>query len=149
LRVTPLSPLPVTLDDSLGLDHGTWDPCRFPDGKAVASYVGMIPSEYSSGKRQRLGALSKQGNPFLRFLWCEAAAHAVRRDPDLQRFYRRKVAQKGFAKATVRRRGSWGFVSGSCCAIKSTTRNSAVVAWRGSRKRGVCAGMPVSALVLE
>ena len=61
----------------------------------------MIPSEYSSGKRQRLGALSKQGNPFLRFLWCEAAAHAVRRDPDLQRFYRRKVAQKGFAKANV------------------------------------------------
>ena len=77
------------------------DPCRFPDGKAVASYVGMIPSEYSSGQRQRLGALSKQGNPFLRFLWCEAAAHAVRRDPDLQRFYRRKVAQKGFAKANV------------------------------------------------
>ena len=43
----------------------------------------------------------KQGNPFLRFLWCEATAHAVRRDPDLQRFYRRKVAQKGFAKANV------------------------------------------------
>src|SRR5256714_13737178 len=32
------------------------DPCRFPNGKAVASYVGMIPSEYSSGRRQRLGA---------------------------------------------------------------------------------------------
>lgn len=77
------------------------DPARFPDGKAVASYVGMIPSEYSSGRRQRLGALSKQGNPFLRFLWCEAVAHPVRRDPDLQRFYRRKVAQKGFAKANV------------------------------------------------
>jgi transposase len=77
------------------------DPARFLDGKALASYVGMIPSEYSSGKRQRLAALTKQGNPFLRFLWCEAAAHAVRRDPDLQRFYRRKVAQKGFAKANV------------------------------------------------
>ena len=77
------------------------DPTRFLDGKALASYVGMIPSEYSSGRRQRLGALTKQGNPFLRFLWCEAAAHAVRRDPDLQRFYRRKVAQKGFAKARV------------------------------------------------
>src|SRR5262249_47554718 len=77
------------------------DASRFNNGKALASYVGMIPSEYSSGTRQRLGALSKQGNPFLRFLWCEAAAHAVRRDPDLQRFYRRKVAQKGFAKANV------------------------------------------------
>ena len=46
------------------------DPDRFLDGKALASYVGMIPREYSSGKRQRLGALSKQGNPFVRFLWC-------------------------------------------------------------------------------
>jgi transposase IS116/IS110/IS902 family protein len=88
----------------------------------------MIPREYSSGKRQRLGALSKQGNPFLRFLWCEAAAHAVRRDPDLQRFYRRKVVQKGFAKLASRRRGSSGFASGSCCAIRSITRSSAVVA---------------------
>jgi transposase len=47
----------------------------------------------------RLGGLSKQGNPLLRFLWCEAAVHAVRRDPKLQRFYRHKLAQKGWAKA--------------------------------------------------
>lgn len=71
------------------------DPSRFADGKALASYVGMIPSEYSSGRRQRLGGLSKQGNPLLRFLWGEAAMHAVRRDPELQRFYRRKLQQKG------------------------------------------------------
>ena len=30
-----------------------------------------------------------------------ALAHAARRDPDLHRFYRRKVVQKGFAKARV------------------------------------------------
>ncbi len=77
------------------------DPSRFADGKAVASYVGMIPSEYSSGKRQRLGGLSKQGNPLLRFLWGEAAMHAVRRDPELQRFYRRKLQQKGLGKARM------------------------------------------------
>ena len=77
------------------------DPGRFADGKALASYVGMIPSEYSSGSRQRLGALSKQGNPLLRFLWGEAAMHAVRRDPELQRFYRRKLAQKGLGKARI------------------------------------------------
>jgi len=37
----------------------------------------------------------------LRFLWCEAAVHAVRRDPELQRFCRRKLAQKGLGKARV------------------------------------------------
>src|SRR6185436_1855293 len=77
------------------------DPSRFRDGKALASYVGMIPSEYSSGQRQRLGGLSKQGNPLLRFLWGEAAMHAVRRDLELQRFYRRKLQQKGLGKARV------------------------------------------------
>ena len=89
---------PVT---ALATDVFLGDPARFEDSKALASYVGMIPSEYSSAGRQRLGGLSKQGNPFLRFLWCEAAVHAVRRDPDLQRFYRRKLAQKGLGKARV------------------------------------------------
>jgi transposase len=74
---------------------------RFADGKALASYVGLIPREYSSGAHQRLGAVTKQGSPFLRFLWNEAAAHAVRRDPELQRFYRRKLVQKGLGKARV------------------------------------------------
>jgi transposase len=77
------------------------DPARFVDAKALASYVGMIPSEYSSGARQRLGKLTKQGNPMLRFLWCEAAIHAARRDAALGRFYRRKLQQKGLGKARV------------------------------------------------
>jgi transposase len=77
------------------------DPSRFVDAKALASYVGMIPSEYSSGDRHRFGKLTKQGNPFLRFLWCEAAIHAVRRDAALRRFYRRKLHQKGLGKARV------------------------------------------------
>ena len=61
--------------------------------------MGLIPGEYSSGKRQRLGGLTKQGNPLLRFLWGEAAIHAVRRDPELKHFYHRKLIQKGLGKA--------------------------------------------------
>jgi transposase len=57
------------------------DQARFANSKELASYVGMIPGKYFSGKRQRLGGLTKQGNPLLRFLWSEAAIHAVRRDP--------------------------------------------------------------------
>jgi transposase len=49
------------------------DPRRFADSKAVASYIGVLPSERSSGQRQRFGKLSKQGNALLRFLWGEAA----------------------------------------------------------------------------
>lgn len=89
---------PIT---ALATDVFLGDATRFLDGKAVASHVGIIPSEYSSAGRQRCGALSKQGNPLLRFLWCEAAGHAVRRDDELKRFYRRKLAQKGLGKAQV------------------------------------------------
>jgi transposase len=38
------------------------DVTRFRRGKQVASYVGLIPREESSGGRQKLGAISKQGN---------------------------------------------------------------------------------------
>ena len=63
--------------------------------------MGVIPREYSSDARQRLGAVTKQGSLLLRFLWNEAGAHAARRDPELRRFYRRKLVQNGLGKARV------------------------------------------------
>ena len=77
------------------------DPSRFTTGNQVASYIGMIPCEHSSGKRQRLGKLTKQGNSLLRYLWTEATLHAVQKDPELKRFYRRKLIQKGMGKARI------------------------------------------------
>lgn len=77
------------------------DPSRFATGNQVASYIGMIPCEHSSGKRQRLGKLTKEGNSLLRYLWTEATMHAVGKDPELKRFYRRKLIQKGMGKARI------------------------------------------------
>jgi transposase len=62
-------------------------PTRFPCGKQIGSYVGMIPSEDSSAGKQRLGHISKQGNSLLRFLLVEAAQAAVRCNPDWRRRY--------------------------------------------------------------
>jgi transposase len=53
-------------------------PERFPCGKQIASYVGLVPEEKSSGDRRRLGHISKQGNVLLRFLLVEAAQVTVR-----------------------------------------------------------------------
>ena len=61
----------------------------------------MIPCEHTSGKRQRLGKLTKEGNSLLRYLWTEATMHAVGKDPELKRFYRRKLIQKGMGKARI------------------------------------------------
>ena len=74
---------------------------RFPSGREVGSYFGLIPSEYSSGGRQRLGHISKQGNSFLRFLLVEAGQSAARGDAELGRFYRRLAVRKHRALAKV------------------------------------------------
>lgn len=74
---------------------------RFPRGKQVASYLGLIPKEHSSGGRQRLGAISKQGNPLLRSLLVEAAQSAAHCDPELRRDYRRLAMRKHRAVAKV------------------------------------------------
>ena len=86
---------------ALATDVFLGDPSRFDTANQVASYIGMIPCEHTSGKRQRLGKLTKQGNSLLRYLWTEAGMHAVRKDPELQRFYRRKLIQKGMGKARI------------------------------------------------
>src|SRR6266849_10094146 len=74
---------------------------RFASGKQVGSYFGLIPSEHSSGGRQKLGRISKQGSSFLRFLLVEAGQSAVRKDAELGRFYRRLAARKHRALAKV------------------------------------------------
>ena len=45
--------------------------------KQVVSYLGLNPRESSSGGRQRLGAISKQGNSMARYLLVEAAQTAA------------------------------------------------------------------------
>jgi len=79
---------------------------RFESAKQVGSYFGLIPSEESSGGKQRLGRISKQGSSFLRFLLVEAGQTAARYDPQLKRFYKRLAVRKnrGVAKVAVARK---------------------------------------------
>ena len=80
---------------------GPWQ--RFPKGKYVASYLGLIPEEESSGNKRRLGKVSKQGNTLLRWLLVEAASIAQRYDPEWHRQYLRLSINKhhGVAKVAI------------------------------------------------
>jgi len=82
------------------------DVSRFPRGKEVASYLGLIPREYSSGGHWRYGSISKQGNRFLRMLLVEAAQCAVRCDPQMRSEYLHRCHQKpkGVAKVAAARK---------------------------------------------
>ena len=79
---------------------------RFPRGKQVASYLGLIPREHSSGGRQKLGVITKQGNRMLRSLLVEAAQTAVRLDPGMKKEYLHRCHQKpkGVAKVAAARK---------------------------------------------
>jgi transposase len=79
---------------------------RFPHSKNVVSYLGLNPSEHSSGGRQQMGPISKQGNPMLRSLLVEAGQSAARLVPELKRAYQRLKHRKhsGVAKVMVARK---------------------------------------------
>ena len=88
---------------------------RFQCGKQIASYLGLVPSEESSGDRRRLGHITKQGNTLLRFLLVEAAQVTVRSDPEWRSKYvhlsmrrGRKIAKIAMArKLAVRLYWMW------------------------------------------
>jgi transposase len=82
------------------------DVSRFPRGKQVASYLGLIPREHSSAGRQKLGAITKQGNRMLRMLLVEAAQRAVHCDPEFRKQYQHRCHSmpKNVAKVAAARR---------------------------------------------
>lgn len=79
---------------------------RFQRGKQVASYLGLIPREQSSGGRQKLGAITKQGNRLVRSLLVEATHNVVRCDPGFRKHYLHHCHQKakGVVKIAVARK---------------------------------------------
>jgi transposase len=79
---------------------------RFQCGKQIASYLGLVPSEESSGDRRRLGHITKQGNSLLRFLLVEAAQVTVRSDPEWRSSFFHLALRRGrkIAKVAMARR---------------------------------------------
>lgn len=55
------------------------DPKRFEDSKDVAAYIGLTPTQYSSGEIQRQGGISKKGSKHTRCLLVEAATTLLTR----------------------------------------------------------------------
>jgi transposase len=79
---------------------------RFPCGKQVASYLGLVPLEDSSGNQRRLGHITKQGSSLLRFLLVEAAQVTVRSLPQWRSRYFHLMMRRGrkIAKVAMARR---------------------------------------------
>jgi len=74
---------------------------RFRCGKQIASYLGLVPLEESSGNLRRLGHITKQGSSMLRFLLVEAAQVTVRSLPEWRSKYFHLTMRRGRKTAKI------------------------------------------------
>ena len=101
----PLEPLYSTVS-GIGkiaarvLSNELGDMKRFPNERALFSYTGLTPQEYSSGEKRRLGHISRQGNPRLRAILVECAWTALRQDPKLKSDFER-ISRRGGKKGQL------------------------------------------------
>lgn len=83
-----------TLANELG------DMKQFSNERALFSYTGLTPREYSSGEHRRLGHISQQGKPILRRMLVQAAWVAIEQDESLKEVYER-ISKKAGAKRAI------------------------------------------------
>jgi len=80
---------------------------RFPSGRHFASFLGLTPREDSSALRRRLGAISKQGDVYVRMLLTHGArslvwhAKAAGRPTSLQQWAMQTELRRGRNVAAV------------------------------------------------
>ena len=74
---------------------------EFKCGRQFAAWLGLTPSQYSSGGKARLGHITKAGNPYMRSLLV-LGAHAV-----LNRAKDQTDSLSRWALALAERRGYW------------------------------------------
>ena len=74
---------------------------RFTNEKKLFSYLGLTPTEYSSGGKIRQGHISHQGRAVLRQIFVESAWVAIKKDPSLMEVYQRLSKKKGGKRAIV------------------------------------------------
>ncbi len=100
---------------TLATEFGTFS--RFEKAAQVMSYTGMVPSEHSSGARNRRGAITKTGNSHLRRVLVEAAWHyrhrprLNQRHKELQRSLAPKVAAAAWRAQERLHRRYWALSS--------------------------------------
>lgn len=77
------------------------DMSQFKNERALFSFTGLTPGEYSSGKSVHRGCISRQGSARLRHVLVEAAWKAIRQDTVLRAFFERIAVKSGKKRAIV------------------------------------------------
>ena len=83
----------------LALEWG--DLSRFGRKEEFAGFLGLVPSEYSSGEKEHRGHITRQGNPSVRRWLTESSWVAIRHDPVLLDKFRRVLSHCGSKKKAI------------------------------------------------
>jgi transposase len=78
----------IQFTSAVGLLSELGDLTRFAHARQLMAWVGVTPSEYSSGSKRRQGSITKTGNSYARKLLVESAwsyRHTAKVSPDIQR----------------------------------------------------------------
>jgi transposase len=77
------------------------DMSRFCRGYQLAAYVGLTPSQHSSGERTRMGRITRAGRGGVRATLVEASWTLIRKDPAMAEKYEKIKARRGGKRAIV------------------------------------------------
>jgi transposase len=79
---------------------------RFARGRSLANFFGLTPGSRSSGEKERLGSITKQGSRMVRFMLGQLVVHVLRKDSKLRTWYRAIKKRRGvnIARVAVMRR---------------------------------------------
>jgi len=72
-EIPGVGPLVAT---ALVAEVGDWK--TFSSGRNLAAWIGLVPKQHSTGGKERLGGISKQGNRYLRWLLVAGAMAVIR-----------------------------------------------------------------------
>jgi transposase len=72
-EIPGIGPLVAT---ALVAEVGDWK--AFSSGRNLAAWIGLVPKQHSTGGKERLGGISKQGNRYLRWLLVAGAMAVIR-----------------------------------------------------------------------
>jgi len=100
---------------------------RFKTGAAIASFVGLGCSEYSTGESVRRGRITKQGSPAIRSWLIQCAWIAIRRDPALLAFYSRIKQNSGSANKAIVAVARKLIVRMRCCIVNKVEYSFGVI----------------------
>jgi transposase len=119
------------------------DPNAFRSGRNFSAWIGLVPKQHSSGGKNRLGSISKQGDRYLRGLFVIGALaviryakiHGTRHQPWLTALLARKPAKGGSHRACQQDSADGLGRDGERRAIQGTRRTCAIT--RSRRITGV------------